>query len=302
MGGDGQLHGSALGRVCTVTFPQAHGTPRVILDTEYVCTIGWSFFDHLLVALAPSSVCLRLCHIKNDDDIRWVVNDATLLALFEDSCNQHHTLHAVEDHPSYRAGRIVVESHASPDFSPKLCSVEIARIQEMEEEKSKHSQEQCDDSSVDDIALEDHNLSDIEVKVTSSTIHATNLMNSIRHFFDPKPAMSNSIDDPEPKKTNWWSASTQLFLKPFASKSTATKQTKIPDMTYRYSEPPMRPMSASHQIQFPRMSYNTQPTEGDTTQHNFHISSSWHHHADRMSASMNLPTTKESTMGSFVWI
>ncbi|RHY19833.1 hypothetical protein DYB32_010165 [Aphanomyces invadans] len=169
----------------------------------------------------------------------------------------------------------------------------------MEEEKSKHSQEQCDDSSVDDIALEDQNLSDIEVKVTSSIIHATNLMNSIRLFFDPKPAMSNSIDDPEPKKTNWWSASSKLFLKPFASKSTATKQTKIPDMTYRYSEPPMRPMSASHQIQFPRMSYNTQPTEGDTTQHNFHISSSWHHHADRMSASMNLPTTKESTMGSF---
>ncbi|RHY03059.1 hypothetical protein DYB28_011361 [Aphanomyces astaci] len=291
MGGEGQLHGSTLGRVCTVTFPESYGTPRVILDADYVCATGWSFFMQLFASMAPTSSAFRLCHLK-DDEIRWVRDDEALLALFEDGSIRHQALHAVEEH-AFMDGKVMVHSHLSPDFSPEIYGVAVAGNDEDEQDDS------LDDG--DDIALEDEDLPDAEVvpDVSPST-----LFNSIRMFFEPKqhPPPKKPTDDNT--KKNWWSASTQLFMKPFTKAEVTTPV--IPDITYRHSEPPMRPLSASHRVQFPRMSYTVQAaTEEATTtpRHSFHISSSWHHHADRMSASMNLPSSaKDKSMGSFVWI
>ncbi|KAF0716269.1 Aste57867_2929 [Aphanomyces stellatus] len=332
-----------------LTFPQSSGIPRVLLDAAYVGAVGLPLFSQLFAGLAAGGdTTFRLCHL-DDEQVIWITEDAALLALFHDADVMCQTLHAVPAHflasttaPSAADGTsrdVVVASHMSPEVSPELCFVHDVEEPDAVVLLPDHQKEEQEDipaaasapalppiADEDDMHLDQ--LPDMEEQIAPAP---SNLIESIRLMFDaPKKKKTAATE-----RDTWWSASAQFFMKPFAK--TTPDAPSIPDATYGFTRPkavpaaapaaiegpsladmdyrhsePVRPMSASYQVLFPRMSYTqSSTTEVDDeqppptpTRHSFHISSSWHHQADRMSASLRAPAKEKTAtnMGSFVWI
>ncbi|CAK4215662.1 unnamed protein product [Aphanomyces euteiches] len=305
MGGEGQIN-AALGRVCSLTFPQATGITRVLLDANYVCAVGMKLFPQLFATLLPAKTTeYVLCRLV-DDAVVWVEDDEALLEIFHDEGNQCETLHAVISN-KVQGMQAVVRSHMSPEFSPELDYLPMQTPDETkaEAETQIHTEEERDEDNANLNGMLSLSHFEEPQQQNEAKAEPINLFDSIRLFFD-QPKKKESDKKKESGK-NWWSASTQFLMKPFTEKAKKEEEiapTPIPDMTYRHSEP-VRPLSASYQVLYPRMSYVHDEEAETAPRHNFHISSSWHQQADRMSASLRVSAKekeKNSTMGSFVWI
>ena len=293
MGGEGQIH-SALKTVCVVTFPQSSGVARVLLDADYLCAIGMDLVAQIVIALAKKP--LRVCHLV-DERLVWISDDSELRALFHNADVRCQTVHAVEAPLDVVLGQVAVHSHASPDYSPEILHL----TREIPSEDKAHERHQEFTAEISGGAVVEEKLPQIDANPPKSST----LMASIRLFFEPAPAKAENT----PKRESWWgSASTQLFRRndPSPPRQLDFVPTEIADTSYRHSEP--LPTS-THQLVFPRMHISqSQPHEDSdlratpaaamsSSQHTFHISSSWHYQAERMSASVRLPPRKEEKKG-----